>query len=192
MPTKTAAKTSATVRSAQATQATQATQGPQAFIPSGEAMALFKGAELGVQAAKKLAEWLQQEGPLVVQVLDARALGRQYLVHFRATNQTVHGMYLLGASLSWPQAITKLPLLKKPEADIAFGAAPTLQPVPLPLRLATATPLDLYIEFLLPSKQHLDAGLWHGRVGKLKLAFQLLNKESADSRPVDFSILLPE
>jgi len=183
-------KREAVARGTQQAKGVASPRASTAFIPSGEAMAAFKAAELGVQAAKKLSEWLQDEGPLVVQVLDAFSQGGNYTVHFRAINQTVHGLYILSASLGWPTRLKNIPLGQRPEVEISFGPRGGIVEQPLPMHVPSAKARDFYLVFPLPPVEHIDGGLWNKRVGKLELAFQLLNQESPSKKPIEFALLL--
>jgi hypothetical protein len=162
-----------------------------AFIPSGEAIALFKAVELGAKGAKALSEWLANEGPLVVQVLESYPSGKQYRVHFRATNQTMHGMYLLGAELEWPQAIKPLALQKPPERRIGWGdELPPMVPMPMPAHVPTARQIEFCIAFPLPSRADMDTGLWDKRIGRMRLMFQVLDSEKTTPKVTTFAIVL--
>lgn len=192
MPTKTAARSAAPRHRGSRSTAAAAAASSVAFIPAAEAIALFKGLELGAQAARQLADWLRAEGPVVVQVLEAAAHDGDYRVRLRLTNQTVHGLVLLGARLEWPLEIDALPLSRSPEPELALGARRSYQPVRLPLLLEIARPVELHLGFALPPREHLDAGLWHQRVGKLQLRYQRLDQPRPASRGVDFAIVLPD
>jgi hypothetical protein len=190
MPMPTARKTPPTTAAKTRAGADRA---PVGFVPTGEVMALFKAVELGAKGAAKLADWLRSEGPVVVQILDASVQGEAYVAHFRATNQTVHGLYVLGAELSWPVVLNAVPLGRPPERRIGLGETESeaLPRWPLPVHVAPAASFEFFIAIPLPATAHLDAGLWHRRIGKAKLHFQLLNQSTPDNRDIDFAILLP-
>jgi hypothetical protein len=184
--------TTASTKASTTARATKRALATSTFIPSGEAMALFKAVELGAKGAKALSEWLANEGPLVVQVLESYPSGQQYRVHFRATNQTMHGMYLLSAELEWPQAIEPLALQKPPERRIGWGdeTPPPLVPMPMPAHVATARQIEFCIAFPLPSRADMDTGLWHKRIGRMRLMFQVLDSEKTTPKVVTFAIVI--
>jgi hypothetical protein len=169
--------------------------GPVAWVPTWEIPVLLKGADWAVKGGERLTEWLTSEGPLAVQVLNSRADASLYHVDLRATNLTVHAIYLGKFDLKAPPrgalniAIRRFKFgLDEPDgttSKVPKNAAPLIRP---------GQSLEFSIEFPKPTPKDLQSGLFGNekRLGTATLHYQILNEESSRNRDVNFSVRIDD
>ncbi len=166
---------------------------PKAWVPTWEVPVILKGADLAMKGGEKLAEWIRSEGPLCFQVLDSRADGDNYLVELRATNMTVHGIYLDSFNLVSPIQLG-LPIVPKVIKPISIGGSDSLgDRFPKPSKpIRPGFSMDFSIEFPVPKPEDLRKGWFRSdeRFGSAEVKYWILNEKSVRSQDVTFSIPL--
>jgi hypothetical protein len=165
---------------------------PIAWITGGEIPAVLKGAELAVKGGEKLVEWIKSEWPLLVQVLDSRLDGESFVVKFKATNMTLHGIYLESCTLEQPLIKSKAVSLPK-EATISFPAEGEDPPASGEGTLI-APAADKTFQIILPKPdvEYIRSGGFEGNrsMGSATLSYRLLNEQSERQKPLIFALRL--
>src|SRR3990170_2937689 len=93
---------------------------PVGWVPTWEVPVVLKGAEWAMKGGEKLAEWINSEGPLALQILDSCAGDTKYKVELSATNLTVHSIYLDAFTLVFPAELN-LPISLKRVTSFGGG-----------------------------------------------------------------------
>jgi hypothetical protein len=97
---------------------------PVNWLPGLETLglgALIEGGKLTAQGGKALVDWLNREGPLLVQVMDSRHVGSSYTISLQLTNLTIHGIYIESCKLDKP--IVKDEILTRVGEDMNMDAS---------------------------------------------------------------------
>lgn len=139
---------------------------------------------LGVTGAEKRRLALHSEDPLVVQVLDSAPMGDQYQVTLRASNQTIHGIYLESAPLLQPSNIA---------TEIRLGGAiykpigPDENPVEEPSRsfptlVKPGQAIDFRVRFPLSDRDRFMS------YGEIQLNYVRLDQKDPSEQVIRFRI----
>jgi hypothetical protein len=184
-----------TKRTAKATpNAASSKQTPSAsttgYVPTWEVPVLLKGAEWGAKATEKLADWLKNEGALAIQILDSRQDGKEYVVRFRATNMSIHAVYVCSAELTWPYA--ERLHVKALRHAISFGvdAASEDRSSLKSHLIGSGKAMEFSISFRTPSAAELNAGLFKQGLGTAQLEYWPLDEAKSKHRPLSFAVRL--
>ena len=157
---------------------------PIAWFTEAEIPALLKGADLAVKGGEKLVEWIKSEWPLLLQVLDSRLDGDHYVIKFKATNMTVHGIYLESCTLEQPlvkQMVISLPKgttisFPTDKEDAPASGEGTLIP--------PASEKIFNIMLPMGDVEYIQSGGYEGNrgLGSATLGYRILNEELEDKR----------
>lgn len=165
---------------------------PIAWFTGAEIPAVLKGADWAVKGGEKLVEWIKSEWPLLLQVLDSRMEGDHYVIKFKATNMTVHGIYLESCTLEQPLVKQKVISLPK-EATIAFpDDKEDLPPNGEGTLIAAASEKTFNIILPLGDVEYIRAGGFEGNrgLGSATLGYRILNEESERQKKLVFGLRL--
>ncbi len=159
---------------------------PTALFPTWEIPLALKGVEKG---AEKLIEWYKAEGPLSIQILDSGPQEATYVVTFRATNMTVHGIYVDSFMLVAPTEL-KMPISPIGAMNFGQNAPKTSETASTLIRPGQS--IEFIIRFPAPTPEDLKTGWFKSekRLGSGKIEYWILNEESSRTRDVAFSIRL--
>lgn len=168
---------------------------PTAWVPTWEVPVALKGADLAMKGGEKLVEWFRAEGPLSLQILDSRTKQEIYVVEMRATNMTVHGIYLDSFMLLTPtkkslQILKESPIQMRMGAGFGGSSSPTSIPTEATL-LHPGKSFDFFIEFPIPTIEDFSKTGWFKNkkcLGSGRIDFWILNEESGRTRDVSFSL----
>ena len=161
------------------------------WVPTPADISLAKtGADLAWKGGQRALEWLRQEGPLVVQVLDSRRDASRYLLKLRITNHAIHGIHLIRFRVTWPEI--------SPQADFRFGdKAPsygdTNDTRPKSKTVEPAASVDTEVAFELPVTVDREVGLLGrpSRLGSGEIDYWILNLEApSEPKQVQFALRL--
>src|SRR5438552_2743137 len=119
---------------------------PVGWVPTWEVPVALKGVEWAKKGGEKLAEWINSEGPLALQILDSRAGDTKYTVELSATNLTVHSMYLDSFTLVFPAELN-LPISLKRLTSFGAGSLINEQSQPKSPLIRPGQSLEFTIEF---------------------------------------------
>jgi hypothetical protein len=165
---------------------------PIAWFTGAEIPAVLKGADLAVKGGEKLVEWIKSEWPLLLQVLDSRMDGDHYVIKFKATNMTVHGIYLESCTLEQPLVKKKVISLPK-EATISFGDEKENPPASGEGTLIP-TGGERIFDIILPLRdvEYIRTGGFEGNrgVGSATLGYRILNEELEREKKLVFGLRL--
>jgi hypothetical protein len=173
-------------------QATAVSVFPVGWITGAEIPTVLKGAEWAVKGGEKLVEWIKSEWPLLIQILDSRLERENFVVKFKATNMTLHGIYLESCTLEQPLIKSKAVSLPK-EATISFPAEGEDPPASGEGTLI-APGGDRTFHVILPKTdvEYLRSGGFEGNrsMGSATLSYRLLNEQSERQKPLIFAVRL--
>lgn len=173
-------------------QATAVNLFPVGWITGGEIPAVLKGADLAIKGGEKLVEWIKSEWPLLLQVVDSRLNGDNYLVKFKATNMTLHGIYLESCTLEQPLIKSRAVSLPK-EATISFPAEREEAPASGEGALIAAAGDRIFnIILSAPDVEYIRSGGFEGNcgMGSATLSYRLLNEQSERQKTFTFALRL--
>lgn len=180
-------------RASKSTKGLPGTNVPHAWVPTWEIPVALKGADWAMKGGEKLVNWIVAEGPLSLQVLDSHAKGAKYHLLIRATNLTVHSLYIDSFSLKWPQELD-LPIGPKKVKTIGHDLTPSSDTPAESTLIHPGKVLDLEVEFPTPKAIDLEKGVSVFRkakhLGTGKVHFWILNEEASRDREITFAIRL--
>jgi hypothetical protein len=163
---------------------------PTDWIPTWELPLVLKGADLAMKGGEKLVEWIRAEGPLSVQILDSRMDQESYIVEMRATNLTVHGIFVDAFTLLMPTE-KNIQILRKQPGQMGLDTPPPRR-IPTDAKLLSpGTSFDFIVEFPVPTKEELTKSGWFKskkRLGSGRIDFWILNEESKRTKDVFFGL----
>lgn len=166
---------------------------PRAWVPTWEVPVILKSADLAMKGGEKLLEWIKSEGPLLLQILDSRALGEKYEIELRATNMTVHGIYVDSFTLLAPVELELAISPKRLTVGFDEASAPSLQTTrPRSTLIRPGASMEFTIAFPVPAQEDLRQGWFKNekRLGSGRLNFLILNEEERRAKEARFSIRL--
>lgn len=159
---------------------------------------LIKVGGAAVKGGEKVYEWLNKEGPLSIQILDSykNPMEAMYVVEMRATNVTVHSIYLDSFDLVIPTPQTNLPISSS-NPRIKFGKSVSSSVAPeqnKPKLIRPRESLTFFIGFTPPNAKQLEIGFLNQRrnLGSGNIGYWVLNEESVRTKAVEFSIRLTD
>ena len=166
---------------------------PHAWVPTWEIPVMLKGVDWAMKGGEQLVNWINLEGPLSLQVLDSRASGAMYHLVLRATNLTVHSLYIDSFSLESPQELD-LPIAPREIKGIGLDITPRSDTKAESTLMHPGTVLNLEVEFPTPKAIDLEKGVSVFRkaqyLGRGKVHFWILNEEASRGREITFAIRL--
>lgn len=154
------------------------------YLTPMEMAALAKISESGIKGGIKLASLWSSEDPLFIQIIDSIDEGDLYRVSIKATNMTVHGIYLDMFTLTSPNGEAQI----ESRGEFHFGSSAKTdrrQPVPKPLPSKESAVFN--IKFKNPGL--FDTGALKEKFGGSGIIkYWVLNEHEPKTKKVEFSL----
>ncbi|MGB8329308.1 MAG: hypothetical protein WCE62_04210, partial [Polyangiales bacterium] len=159
-------------------------------VPTWEVPVVLKSVEWGAKAAEKIGAWLKSEGALAIQILDSYESGDEYYLRFRATNMTMHGIYVCSVRLTWPfDGELKLEVLGQGKR-FGFDLPNEVGPAPKSQLVKSGESTVFAVTFRTPTSSERNAGIFKRGLGTATLEYWPLDEAESKTREVKFAIRL--